>query len=154
MNLVPNAQVCVFEGIVWKLYVRFVADIDIKILGVPLLEVRHAFPRQQHMRKGGLFIFARVFFPLWCHPWMDEWMDESREKASRKTTTTSFTICNNMISTSPKFQLVWLHCITHMDGYKCIDVMQRCHVCSRDTWGAFTLGVKYSLVLSSPLPPS
>jgi hypothetical protein len=20
---------------------------------------------------GGLFIFVRVFFPIWCHPWMD-----------------------------------------------------------------------------------
>ncbi len=37
---------------------------------------------------GGLFISARVFFLVWCHPWMDGW------KASEKTTTTSFTICN------------------------------------------------------------
>jgi hypothetical protein len=31
----------------------------------------HAFPRQRHMHKGGLFISVRVFFPVWCHPWMD-----------------------------------------------------------------------------------
>jgi hypothetical protein len=29
--------------------------------------------------EGGLFISARVFFLVWCHPWMDGWM----EKASR-----------------------------------------------------------------------
>jgi len=28
---------------------------------------------------------------------MDGWMDESHKKASRKTTTTSFTICNGNI---------------------------------------------------------
>jgi hypothetical protein len=25
--------------------------------------------------KGGLFISARVFFPVWCHPWMDDGTD-------------------------------------------------------------------------------
>ncbi len=59
LNPVPNAQVCVYltihiynittanyisknslrfgmsSGIVWRIYVGFVADIDIKILGVP-----------------------------------------------------------------------------------------------------------------------
>jgi hypothetical protein len=24
--------------------------------------------------EGGLFISARVFFPVWCHLWMDGWM--------------------------------------------------------------------------------
>jgi hypothetical protein len=70
-------------GIVWRIYVGFVVDIDIKILGVPPPGVGHAFPRQQHMRKGGeggvLFISTRVFFPVRYHPWMDdgtnEWMD-------------------------------------------------------------------------------
>jgi hypothetical protein len=48
--------------------------------------------------EGGLFIFARVFFPVWCHPWMDDgtdgwtghamssmdgWRDGWMEKASR-----------------------------------------------------------------------
>jgi hypothetical protein len=30
----------------WQIYVGFVADIDIKILGVPPLEAGHAFFRQ------------------------------------------------------------------------------------------------------------
>jgi hypothetical protein len=25
--------------------------------------------------ERGLFISARVFFPVWCHPWMDDGMD-------------------------------------------------------------------------------
>jgi hypothetical protein len=29
--------------------------------------------------EGGLFIFVKVFFLVWCHPWMDDetngWMD-------------------------------------------------------------------------------
>jgi hypothetical protein len=25
--------------------------------------------------EGGLFISARVFFPVWCHPWMDDRTD-------------------------------------------------------------------------------
>jgi hypothetical protein len=33
------------SGIVWRIYVGFVADIDIKILGVPPPRVGHAFPR-------------------------------------------------------------------------------------------------------------
>jgi len=34
----------------------------------------------------------------WMMGWMDGWMDgSSDEKASRKTTTTSFTICNNAL---------------------------------------------------------
>jgi hypothetical protein len=58
-----------------------------------------------HAQKGrGLFIYARVFFPVWCHPWMDdgtdgrtdEWTSHVMKKASRKMTTTSFTICNNI----------------------------------------------------------
>jgi hypothetical protein len=42
----------------------------------PPLGAGHAFPRQWHMRKGGgLFIFAKVFFLVWCHPWMDDGTD-------------------------------------------------------------------------------
>jgi hypothetical protein len=54
----------------------------------------HAFPWQRHMcrGRGGLFISVRLFFPVWCHPRMDDGMDGW--KPSRKTTTTSFTICN------------------------------------------------------------
>jgi hypothetical protein len=44
--------------------------------------------------EGGLFIYVRVFFPIWCHPWMDDGTDGWMEKALQKTTTTSFTICN------------------------------------------------------------
>jgi len=51
-------------GIVWRIYVGFVPNIDIKILGVPPPGAGHAFLRQQHMRKEGrgLFISTRVFF--------------------------------------------------------------------------------------------
>jgi len=47
-------------GIVWKICVGFVADIDITPLGA-----ERALLRQQHMRREGggeLFISARVFF--------------------------------------------------------------------------------------------
>jgi hypothetical protein len=33
--------------------------------------------------KSGLFISARVFFPVWCHPWMDDETDGWMEKALR-----------------------------------------------------------------------
>jgi hypothetical protein len=45
-----------------KIYVGFVADIDIKILGVPPLGARHAFPRLEYE--------------------MDGWMDGSRDEKS------------------------------------------------------------------------
>ncbi len=32
--------------------------------------------------ERGVFISARVFFPVWCHPWMDDGMDGWMEKAS------------------------------------------------------------------------
>jgi hypothetical protein len=54
----------------------------------------HAFPRQQHMRRrGGGYLFLLGFSSLYdaIHGWMDGSNDE---KNSRKTTTTSFTICN------------------------------------------------------------
>jgi hypothetical protein len=62
-----------------QIYVVFVADIDIKILGVPSL------------LGPGMPFLDRVFFPVRCHPWIYDGMDGW--KASRKTTTTSFTIC-------------------------------------------------------------
>ncbi len=41
-------------------------------LGMPFLD-------SDTCAKGGLFIFAKVFFPVWCHSWMDDgmnrWMD-------------------------------------------------------------------------------
>ncbi len=33
--------------------------------------------------EGGLFIFARVFFPVWCNPWMDDGTDGWMEKLSQ-----------------------------------------------------------------------
>ncbi len=52
-------------------------DIDIKILGVPPLYTRHAFPRQQHMRKRGGYLFMSRFFSLYdaIHGWMMGRMD-------------------------------------------------------------------------------
>jgi len=52
-------------GIVWRIYVRFVADIDIKIMGVPPPGAGHGFPRQRHMRRGGGWViyFRQGFLP-------------------------------------------------------------------------------------------
>jgi hypothetical protein len=42
-------------------------------LGMPLLD------SETCTEGGGVFIYARVLFPIWCHPWMDDetdgWMD-------------------------------------------------------------------------------
>jgi hypothetical protein len=46
-----------------QIYVGFVADIDIKILGVPPLPVMPFFDSDT-CEEGGLFISARVFFPV------------------------------------------------------------------------------------------
>jgi hypothetical protein len=78
-----------------KIYVGFVADIDIKILGVPPpSRAGHAFPRQQHMQRGGGYLFRPGFSSLYdaIHGWMTGRTD--RWKASRKTTTMPFTISN------------------------------------------------------------
>jgi hypothetical protein len=57
--------------------VGFVADIDIKILGVPSPRLDMPFLDNDTCveGRGDLFIFARVFFLIWCHPWMDDGMD-------------------------------------------------------------------------------
>jgi hypothetical protein len=59
--------------------VGFVADIDIKILGVPPRDRACLSYTATHAQRGGLFISVRVFFPVWCYPWMDDgtdgWMD-------------------------------------------------------------------------------
>jgi hypothetical protein len=49
------------SGIVWKIYVGFVVDIDIKILGVGFPEAMHAFPRPL---KGG-YLFLPGFSSLY-----------------------------------------------------------------------------------------
>ncbi len=62
----------------------------------------HAFPIQQHMRRGEGYLFLSGFSSLYdaIHGWMtgrmDGWMDGSPQKASPNTTTTSFIICNNI----------------------------------------------------------
>jgi hypothetical protein len=102
---------CMFSSIVWKIYVGFVANIDIKILGVPPLGVGHAFLRQRHMHKrGGGYLFMLRFSSLYdaIHGWMmgrtdgwtDGWTGHVMKKVSWKTTTMSFTICNLSITTS------------------------------------------------------
>jgi hypothetical protein len=45
------------SSIVWRIYVRFRVDIDIKILEVGPLEVGHAFPR---LLKGGYLFLPRL----------------------------------------------------------------------------------------------
>jgi hypothetical protein len=52
------------SGIVWRIYVGFVTDIDIKILGVPPPKLGMPFLDSDTCAKGGggLFIFARVLF--------------------------------------------------------------------------------------------
>jgi hypothetical protein len=61
------------SSIVWRIYVRFRVDIDIKILGVGPLEVGHAFPR---LLKGG-YLFLPRLSSLYdaIHGWMTQWMD-------------------------------------------------------------------------------
>jgi hypothetical protein len=77
-----------------QIYVGFVADIDIKILGVAPPGAGHAFPRQRHMCRGRGYLLLPGFTSLYdaIHVWMTRRMDGW--KASRKTTMTSFTICN------------------------------------------------------------
>jgi hypothetical protein len=47
-----------------QIYVGFVADIDIKILGVPPLGPGMPFLDSDTCAERGLFISARVFFPV------------------------------------------------------------------------------------------
>jgi hypothetical protein len=77
-----------------QIYVGFVVDIDIKILGMP--PRGRACLSQTHAHWGGggnLFLpgFSSLYDAI--HGWMTGRMDGW--KASRKMTTTSFTICNN-----------------------------------------------------------
>jgi hypothetical protein len=55
-----------FSGIVWKIYVGFVVDIDIKILGVPPPKPGMPFLDSDTCadEEGRLFIFANIFFPV------------------------------------------------------------------------------------------
>ncbi len=78
-----------------QIYVGFVADIDIKILGAPPPPRDRACLSQTatHAQRGG-YLFLPGFSSLYDakHGWMMGRMDEW--KASRKTATTSFTMCN------------------------------------------------------------
>jgi hypothetical protein len=47
-----------------QIYVGFVVDIDIKILGVPHVGLGMPFLDSDTCAEGGLFISAKVFFPL------------------------------------------------------------------------------------------
>jgi hypothetical protein len=77
---------CMSSGIVWRIYVGFVADIDIKILGVPPPRAGHAFPKQRHMHIRGEVIYFCQGFPPYMMPsmdgWWDEWMDGSCDEKS------------------------------------------------------------------------
>jgi hypothetical protein len=76
------------SGIVWRIYVGFVADIDIKILEVcPLGPGMPFLDSDTCAKEGGLFIYVRVFFLYdaihgWMMGRMDGWMDESRDQKS------------------------------------------------------------------------
>jgi hypothetical protein len=59
-----------------QIYVGFVANIDIKILGgAPL--TGHAFLRQRHMCRGVIY-FCQGFLPCMV-PSMDGWMESFRK---------------------------------------------------------------------------
>ncbi len=117
-----NAHICscMFLGIMWKIYVGFVADIDIKILGVPPLGLGMPFLDNDTCAGVGGYLFLLGFFSLYdvtMDGWRDGWMDESREKASRKTTTKSFTICNNNDNFNSSSSLYWvLHLVLSFVG--------------------------------------
>ncbi len=85
MNAIWNPYIEFFV----KIYVGFVAEIDIKILGVPPPGLGMPFLDHHTCAEGGLFISARVDV---IHGWMTRRMDGRDEKASRRTTTTSFNI--------------------------------------------------------------
>ncbi len=56
---------CMSSSIVWRIYVGFIVDIDIKILGVPPPGWARFFLNNDTCAEGGgLFISARVFFPV------------------------------------------------------------------------------------------
>jgi hypothetical protein len=68
-----------YSSIVWRIYVGFVADIDIKILGVPPLGPNMPFLNNDTCAKGGGgYLFLPRFFSLYdaIHGWMTGQMDE------------------------------------------------------------------------------
>jgi hypothetical protein len=55
-----------------------------KSWGCPPLGPAMPFLDRDTCTEEGLFISARVFFPVWCHPWLDdrtdEWMDDRTDE--------------------------------------------------------------------------
>jgi len=77
---------CMSSGIVWRIYVGFVADIDIKILKVRPLGSGMPFLDSDTCAEGGGVIYlCQGFFPCMM-PSMDGWwdgcMDESHDEKS------------------------------------------------------------------------
>jgi hypothetical protein len=64
------------SGIVWRIYVRFVADINIKILGVPPPRPSMPFLNNDTSAEGG-YLFMLGFSSMYdaIHGWMTGWMD-------------------------------------------------------------------------------
>jgi hypothetical protein len=73
-----------------------------------------ALPRQQHMRRGGLFIYVRVFFLIWCHPWMNDETNGWMKKVSWKTTMMSLQISWSKFVLEESFLPSWYD--THHGG--------------------------------------
>jgi hypothetical protein len=86
----------------WRLqiYVGFVADIDIKIVGMPP-QARHAFRRQRHMQRGGGgrggYLYPPRFSSL-CHTihgWMTGRMDGWKDSEKRPRHPLLYVICKD-----------------------------------------------------------
>ncbi len=71
-----------------QIYVGFVADIDIKILGVPRPASSMPFLNSNTCTKGGVIYFCQGFLPCMMPSmdgWRDEWMDgKLHEKWSQR----------------------------------------------------------------------
>jgi hypothetical protein len=79
---------------------------------------RHAFLRQRHMRRGGVIYFCQGFFPCMMPSmdgWRDRWMDGW--KASRKTITTSFTICNHQLRKGSYYFNILVEMIKNLNAW-------------------------------------
>jgi len=110
MNAIWNPYILFFV----KIYVGFVADIDIKILRCPPLGPGMPFLDSDTCTEGGGNLFLSGFFSLydavhrWMMKWMDEWTGHVMKKASLKTIMTSFTICNESHCTTLQYSTTTL----------------------------------------------
>jgi hypothetical protein len=104
-----------------QIYVGFVADIDIKIFGGAPPGAGHAFPTQQHMRRGGrgFIYFCQGFLPYMMPSmdgWRDEWMDEKlHEKRPQRPLLYVIKhlhpytcVCNHLLSVLPTYLPTYL----------------------------------------------